>query len=396
MAGACPVPAADAPLVRSLLAQTDCHVRGLTHAGYAALFQGSGGLAPVLTALMTLYVALIGYQLMLGRMELRVGEVTLSAIKLAAVTAFASQWDTYQPLVFGGLFDGPAQIATAMLHGMGDSAGDIFDGLQSAIDALTAASTGFPQNGPAQAASLLGGAGFGALALNATAGLLLLSSLGVVLASKIVLGVLLATGPTFIALALFDTTRGLFEGWLRATLAFAFAPLAVMLLLAVILSILEPNLVQLAELRAKGDISLAPVYGVVTLVVVFAGVSAAMAVAAGVVFGGFRLPAKAPTQRAQTQAPRSAAASVTEAAPSRAARIAAAIAVQARREQVSLAGGYGGFSPSSTTGGGVGASAAAARGLPSVSYAEPQRLGQAARRRVAPRTMAGQGSRRPK
>ena len=41
------------------------------------------------------------------------------------------------------------------------------------------------------------------------------------------LAFLLAIGPIFIGMLLFDQTRGLFEGWVRATFSFAMAPLAV-------------------------------------------------------------------------------------------------------------------------------------------------------------------------
>ncbi|QUD89812.1 type IV secretion system protein [Phenylobacterium montanum] len=384
MSSACAVPAADAPLVRSLLSQSDCHVRELVHSGYASLFQGSGGLAPALTTLMTLFVALIGYQLMLGRMELRVGEVTLAAIKLAAVTAFASQWDNYQALVFTSLFDGPAQIATAMLRSIGDNPGDIFDGLQAAIDALTAASAAYSQHAGLAAAVLVGGGGFASTALTAAAGLLLLSSLGVVLAAKIVLGVLLAVGPIFIALALFDATRGLFEGWLRAALGFAFAPLSAMLLLAVILSILEPNLTQLAELRAKGDFSLAPVYSILTLSIVFAAVTAGSIAASAIVFGGFRLPAKAWPGRSPAPAAPAVQRAQADPAASRSTRLAAVVSAQVRREQIFVSDRHATAGASSTIGG-IGAASAAGRGAAPAPFAEP-RLGQAPRRRAAPRT----------
>ncbi|MDR3508368.1 MAG: type IV secretion system protein [Caulobacteraceae bacterium] len=394
MASACPAPAVDAPLVRGLLDVTDCHVRELVHTGYGALFQGSDGLAGVLTALMTLYVALIGYQLMLGRMDLRIGDVTLTAVKLGGVLVFATQWDSYQALVFGFLFDGPAQIATQMLHSIGpDGSGDVFDGLQRAFDALSGASSAYAQHSPLQASPLLGGAGFAALALNGSASLLLLSSLGVILASKIVLGVLLATGPIFLALLLFETTKGLFEGWLRAALAFAFAPLAVTFLLAVILAILEPSLAQLAELRDKPAPALGPAYSIFTLVLVFTAVSAGLVAASGVIFGGFKLPARTqarPREPLNTAPPP--AQIVTE--PSRAARIASAVASQGRRAPSLVIDRGSDPGPAPTFGAGVGAQSSASRGQPH-GHIDTPRLGQPPRRRANPRTLSRPLPRRP-
>ena len=74
---------------------------------------------------------------------------------------------------------------------------------------------------------------------------MLFTTLGVVLAAKIVLGLLLALGPVFVAFLLFDSTRGVFEGWLRAALAFAFMPLFATLALVLQLTLLEPYLLAL-------------------------------------------------------------------------------------------------------------------------------------------------------
>ncbi|WP_339548516.1 hypothetical protein, partial [Pseudomonas sp. RA_35y_Pfl2_P32] len=63
MSNACPAAPPDVHLVHALLRGTDCQVRTRVHTGYDGLFQSGGNFAAVLTTLMTLYVALIGYQL---------------------------------------------------------------------------------------------------------------------------------------------------------------------------------------------------------------------------------------------------------------------------------------------------------------------------------------------
>jgi len=296
MAGTCPVLGPDDPLVRALLGVVDCNVRELVHSGYMTIFQPNGALASLLTALLTIYVALIGYRLLIGHTQLRVSDFALNAVKLGAVLALATQWDTYQALVYGLLFRGPEQLASSVLTGLQpDSSmfhGDVFDGLQVAFDDLSEFGSGYATHAPAAsaAAPLLGGAGMGALLLNSSASILLLSTLGMLLAAKIVLGFLLAVGPIFMALLLFESTRGVFEGWLRASLAFAFAPLAITLLLGVSLTMLEPPLLQLEELQKQHIYTLGPVYSVATLILVFAAVSVASLVAAGIMASGFRLP----------------------------------------------------------------------------------------------------------
>ena len=319
MAGDCPVLGPQDPLVRGLLGVVDCNVSTLARGGYAALFQPSSAFSGVLTAALTVFVGLIGYRLLLGRGRLGVGEFTLAAVKLGAVLALATQWGTYQTLVYDTLFHGPEQLATAVLDGMqprdSEFRGNVFTGLQRAFDDLSSAAgsyanhqtplgaqpsttaalavPGAPVATPAtQAGGLLSGGGFGAALLTGTAAVLLMSTLRVLLAAKIVLGVLLGLGPLFIALLLFEATRGVFEGWLWASLGFAFAPLMATLLTGVALTMLEPSLVEMEQLRAQGVFPLEPVYTVTLLVLVFAGVSLGMLVASGVVAAGFRLPAR--------------------------------------------------------------------------------------------------------
>ncbi|MFN3229748.1 MAG: type IV secretion system protein, partial [Asticcacaulis sp.] len=53
---------------------------------------------------------------------------------------------------------------------------------------------------------------------------------------------LLALGPVFIVFGLFSQTRGLFSGWLRAALGFAFVPMLVTLGGSAVLALLTPVL----------------------------------------------------------------------------------------------------------------------------------------------------------
>jgi type IV secretion system protein VirB6 len=351
MAGACPAPSPDDPLVRSLLGTVDCNVQDLVQTGYATLFQPSGVFVTAITAVLTIYVALFGYRLMLGRAQLNVGDLALTAVKLGVVLALATQWGAYQALVYHTLFFAPQQLADIMLHGLrahGSALdGNVFDGLQRAFTDLTSFSPAQPpgapiaptvgQNGaPATGgvlSTLLSKAGFDSMLMLISAVILLLSSLGVLLACKVVLGLLLAVGPIFIALLLFDSTRGLFEGWLRASLGFAFAPLAVTLLLGLALNLLEPSLQQIEVMRQVNSYTPGVAFGVMVLVVVFTGVSLGLVAAGAVIAGGFKLPR--PSRGVEgLNAPAAAPTilSADQASQPRATRTAAAMAAQERRD----------------------------------------------------------------
>jgi type IV secretion system protein VirB6 len=328
MAGSCPAPSPDDPLVQSLLGAVDCNVQSLVHTGYLAIFQPGGAVGGLLTALLTIYVAFLGYRLLLGQSQLRVSDFALSAVKLGVVIALATQWDTYQTVVYNLLFRGPQQLATLIAGAVDPNStlmhGDVFTGLQTAFDDLSGFGAGYASHAPPSASPLLGGAGFGALLMTSSASLLLLSTLGVLLVAKIVLGLLLAVGPLFIALLLFESTRGVFEGWLRASFAFAFAPLAVTVLLGIALTMLEPSLTQMDELQKQHIYTLAPAYSVMILILVFAGVL------------GFRLPKALRADGAviATSSAQSAEPAVMN--RSRAARVAAATTALDRRDATSL------------------------------------------------------------
>ena len=359
MAGICPAPGPDDPLVHGLISVVDCNVEALVQTGYATLFQPSGVFANVLTVILTLYVALVGYRLLLGRSQLNITDFALTAVKLGVVVALATQWSTYQTLVYRFLFVGPQQVANVVLHGFRAQGsafpGDVFDGLQRAFTDLTAFSPATPPGGAAgavagaapvgaaaaglpgagvqnQLSTLLSKSGFDAVLLLGSAVILLVSSLGVLLASKIVLGMLLATGPIFIALLLFDATRGVFEGWLRASLAFAFAPLAVTLMLGIGLTLLEPSLQQVEVMRDSNTYTPGVAFGVMVLVIVFAGVSLGMVAAGGIIAGGLKLPRQRGAATANDAAAPNINVAREAAALPRADRVAVSVAAQERRD----------------------------------------------------------------
>lgn len=406
MASFCPAQGPDEPVVRGLLSSVDCNVRELVYSGYSALFQPSSPFSVLLTSLLTIFVAVLGYRLLLGRSQLRVSDFALTAVKLGAILALATRWDTYQVVVYNFLFQGPEQLAAAMLNAVQPEGsvfrGDVFGGLQTVVQSLEAFATGYSRQVPTQASPLLGGPGFGAMALTLSSGILLLSSLGVLLAAKIVLGLLLATGPLFIALLLFETTRGVFEGWLRACLAFAFASLSATLLLGVALTMLEPPLLQLAELRAQNLYPLGPVYSVLMLSLVFSGVSFGMIIAGAMAANGVRLPRGREADASGEGSADAAQPAASVLTQTRAVRVAAAAAALDRRDAEMLIGRSARGSTLSAAMGGerpggpgfsdrraavVGGSAATAAQRGSREPPPETRLGQAPRRGARPRVV---------
>jgi type IV secretion system protein VirB6 len=138
--------------------------------------------------------------------------------------------------------------------------------------------------------ALQGGPAFGATALWISAITLLVSTLGLLILAKLMLGLLLAIGPLFVGLLLFDTTKGFFEGWLRTALGFALVPLATVVFMAGLLASLEPSLASLAIARAENRYALEPILTVLVIVLVFTAVFGSVIGLCTRLVAGFRLP----------------------------------------------------------------------------------------------------------
>jgi type IV secretion system protein VirB6 len=273
-------------VVGGVISAVDCNIRVLVHQAYRDLVGPGTVFAAVLTAMLTIYIALIGYQLLLGRGQLRLTALPVAALKIGLIMAFLTSWAAYQTVIFGFLFDGPRELVGLFLAPMGFGA-DVYDGVENAYAALTDAAGVYGGQADPAANILQGGPmlGSGLLWLSAIGVLLL--TVGVILAAKIVLGFLLALGPLFVALFLFDTTRGVFDGWLRATIAFALAPLAANVFGAAMLLMLSPFLATLSENATAEVFDMGPIVTIALIVAVFAIVTGMALRAGATIAGGF-------------------------------------------------------------------------------------------------------------
>jgi len=323
----------DAPMVPGLIGSVDCRVHDLAESGFAALAGPGSPVGLLLTGLLTLYVVFIGYRLILGRGGLRVGDAALSMLKIGLVVALATNWGLFQTLVYDTLTKAPTELGSVLLDGQAP-----FARLQDAFDGLQQSATLMASRASVGAAATQGGPGFGAFAVNTGGMTLVLSTLGVLLASKVVLAILLALAPLVVGLALFEATRGLVEGWLKAMIALALAPLIATLTLSLELAMLAPSLRALAEARSAQQFAafdINPAVTVLVLTLVFALVMLLALIALGVIAAGLSLPrglagAAWSDRYATPEAPRYATSQVEP--MSRAATIAAAAVAMDRRD----------------------------------------------------------------
>ena len=203
--------------VAASLHAVDCAANATAQAAFGHLFGHGGALLPALTILLTLYVAFFAFSLLTGRSGLGISALTPRVLTLGLVLTFATSWVAYQGAVWNLAVGAPDEIAGALM-GTKDSSTQIFaDKIDIVFGAL-----GNMNNHPMPAAQSAFSPD-GLMWMGAT--LLLLGTVGLLATCKIALAVLLALGPVFVVLALFQGTRGLFTGWLKGVVLLAIAPL---------------------------------------------------------------------------------------------------------------------------------------------------------------------------
>ncbi len=224
----CPAVPPSAGFIGSMTGYIDCQAQVLGSGAWAALAAPGSTLTVVLTGFLTIFIALIGYNLLLGhQMSVRGG--TLAFVKIGAVFALATSWPAYRTLVYDLVVDGPSQLVAEI--GPGRRAWS--DPTERWCSASTLPTMHLPQlsilgpgNAPPDPNAKIPPppfAGFDAFALGGSRimfDLTALAALGIV---RIVTGLMLALGPFFIAFLMFESTRSLFEGWVRVLAGTALA-----------------------------------------------------------------------------------------------------------------------------------------------------------------------------
>jgi len=242
-----------APALRAV----DCLAGQTTSAAFGRLFGAHGAMAPVLTIVLTLYIAFFAFSLITGRSRIGISALTPRMLTLGLVLTFATSWIAYQSVVWNLAVGGPDWIASMLMGEKGSATqifGDHIDIVFGAITQISEQSGGGAQAAGA-AASGAGGGMFtpeGVMWLGAL--LLLLGTVGVLLTARIALAVLLALGPVFVVMALFGGTRGLTAGWLRGVVLTAVTPLFVVLGGGISLELLLPVIRALNESANGGQI----------------------------------------------------------------------------------------------------------------------------------------------
>lgn len=303
-----------APALRAV----DCVANEMAAGAFGRLFGAGGAMGPVLTILLTLYIAFFAFSLLTGRSGLGISALTPRMLRLGVVLTFATSWIAYQGVVWNLAIGGPDWIAAVLMGAKGSATqlfGDRIDIVFAAINDIAQA-TG-AQEGAQATAAPAGAQGLftpesvmwmGAL-------LLLLGTVGVLLTARIALAVLLALGPVFVVMALFGATKGLTAGWLRGVVLTAVTPLFVVLAGGITLELLVPVIARLVQGAAEGAIDGRAAMAFFLMASVHAALMAMVVKVAGTMVAGWRVFGLAGEESERSSGNGSAAAAAAAASP---------------------------------------------------------------------------------
>jgi type IV secretion system protein VirB6 len=260
--------------VADALQKVDCLATDATSISFGRLFGAHGSFQTALTIILTLYVALLAFNLLTGRSALKVSVLTPRMMTLGLVLTFATSWVAYQSVVWNLATGAPDEIASVLVGSKG-SATTLFaqqlDGFFKAItDAAAAAQPNPATTAQPNPATIAAASGFSSPAniLSIGALIMLLGTVGVLVVCRLALAALLIIGPIFIVLALFEGTRGLFEGWLKSVAMFALVPLLTVVMGSGALVAIGPMIANLDQ--GGGEIPLRAAVSILVASIIYA------------------------------------------------------------------------------------------------------------------------------
>lgn len=244
--------------VSTLIDFFDCQARTIGAAGFQTLAAEGSTASLLLTAFLTIAVAIFGFRLLLDETP-SVRDLVLTLAKVGVVLALATSWPAYRTLVYDVAIKGPRQLAsevsgTLALPGSDGSLNRRLDNVDREFDTLDALGSGpYVVETTSVGLDALANTGLDRMGVSLSRTAFLVTTIGAFALLSLSGGLLLALGPLFVLFLLFTATRGLAEGWLRALISILLATVMTIITLSVELAVLEPWMADLIGRRAGGE-----------------------------------------------------------------------------------------------------------------------------------------------
>lgn len=225
------------------LNQLDCQAQTIGSYGYGALADPASPVALVLASLLTVFVALFGLRLLLGR-DIAGRDVILDLLRVGIALTLATSWPAWRTLGYNLVIAGPGEIfrSIGLAAGLPGSSGDLVSRLQRVDEGLAVLNT--------LGTGRLGVASGDWFQLGLARSAFLTGTIVPQALVRLSAGLLLALAPLMAGLLLFGVTRNIFAGWARALVMVFLASIAVSLVQAAQLAVVEPWLQEALARRA--------------------------------------------------------------------------------------------------------------------------------------------------
>ena len=223
----------------------------------------AAAIEPVAVTVAVIYVMVWGYLHLRGQIDEPAMTAAVRIFSLIVVFGIGLRLWLYHDLIVDTFFNAPAQLAARLI---------------GATDPVTIVDTIWNRGG-AVAGSLWdkgsffsGDAGFyfAAVAVYALVGVVCVYTMFLIALSRVALAILLALGPLFIVLTLFERTRRFFDAWLQELANYALVSILTVLTAALMLDLVEAYAAQTAAIGSAiltvDALNLVLVSGLVSLV----------------------------------------------------------------------------------------------------------------------------------
>lgn len=269
----CVAPATGSGFLAATLGALDCQAQTIGEAGYQALASPASPISIALTALLSIYVAIIGIRFLMGR-PMGVSDMIAATLKVGFVLALAASWPAYRTVVYDVVLKGPAEVAGSIgrasaLPGSDGGLTARLQGVDNGIMLLVETGSGRLDIASQRTADAIAPPLSDDISLGWGKTLFVSSIIGSFGLLRLAGGLFLAIAPLFAGFLLFEATRFLFFGWLRSLIAITLGSLGIAILLGVELAIIEPWLSQVLGLRAARFATLSAPFELLALSLAF-------------------------------------------------------------------------------------------------------------------------------
>ncbi len=214
-------------LPSDILTQVDQVTLGYTAKAYQAIVSSH---MTELRLMLVIYIAFFGIAVLQGMLSMSLRDASKHILKALIIFQLATNWGSFTTFFYNVFTSGPEKLTTALIGGTKptEQLEEVFvTGVEAARNINRKAGTFDVAQIVLAVLVLLGTVFMTGIALF----LLILSKMG--------LAILLSIAPVFLAMALWKSTQGLFQGWINYLVNYAMIPVITFAMLGLILAIMK-------------------------------------------------------------------------------------------------------------------------------------------------------------